>query len=520
MKIGYIIGGSEHPLLQTIAAVEIKKFQGRKPILVVGVEKAYELYPNIKLDNKIIDDVNLIYYCFSKGESEEKYIENLSNFIDNCFETYFKQWEVINISNLKDIKSLSNKIFVYETENVLTITTENIIYYINKEIYNFFNKVQISTILIKSILLSINPNVEIIAWDKFNYFGAYLKSYNDYHELNYVLKTYKQFKNFNLYVGALCLNWLKDLGKSFKIDSNELSTWQRAYYIENYLSCVRIKINEEILKNYASIETNTMMQTIFKHSINGYVKQNYNGTNKITGRMYVVDNEFSLQTLPQKYKDIIIAENNCTLIEVDYNYFEFMLLSQLSDLKFEGDPHLHLSNELFGDSKHRHITKGINYGLLYGQSIKNILKNIYETHTNIKLEEEELTYKLTDTIKCLDILKNKLEEEYKKFDCIKNHFNRSIYPEKEWALVNNYIQSTAADFVIVKIEKLIQLLEQYNSNNKIVLQNHDSILFNLNNDDMNNTNLLDEIDEILSSPENDLIATYKFKSGSNWRDLF
>ncbi len=516
--IGYIIE-DKHPLLQTIAAVEINKFQGTKPILIVGVQKAYELYPNIKLDNKTIDESNNIYYCFSKEESEEKNKENISNFINNCFETVFKTWSIISISDLKEIKNISNKVFIYETENILTITTANTIYHINKEIYNFFNKVQISSILIKSVLLSINKEVELIAWDKFNYFGAYLKSYNDYCELGSIVKTYKQFKNFNLYLGAFCLSWLNELEKSYKISSNELLTWLRAYYIENTLSYVKIKVNDEILKNYSSIESNTMMQTIYKHSIGGYIKQHYNGTNKITGRMYVVNNDFSLQTLPQKFKDIIIAEPDCTLVEIDYNYFEFMLLSQLSDLKIEGDPHLHLSKELFGDGKYRHIAKGINYGLLYGQSIKNILKGIYETHKDIKLEEEELIYKLKDTLTCINILKSKLEEEYTKYDCIKNHFGRSIYPEKEWALVNNFIQSTAADFIIIKLDKLFKLLEQYNSSNKIVLQNHDSILFNLNCNDMEETDMLDKMDEILSSSENNLFATYKIKQGDNWKEL-
>ena len=518
MKIGYIIG-DEHPLLQTIASVEINKFQGNKPILIVGVKKAFELYPNIKLDSKTIDREKLIFYCFSKEESEEKYNENLKNFIDNCFETLFSAWEIININNLKEIKEISKTVFVYETETILTITTINKIYYINKEIYNFINNVHISSILIKSILLAIDQNIQLIAWDKFNYFGAYLKCFNDYHELDYLNKMYKQFKAFNLFIGALCLKWLNDLEKTNKIDLYEFLTWQRAYSIEEALSHVKIKVNDEILKNYASIETNTTMQTIYANVVNGYVKQKYNGTNKITGRIYVKNSEFSLQTLPQKFKDIIIAEPNCILVEIDYNYFEFALLSQLSDLKIDGDPHFHLSQEIFGDKEHRSIAKTINYGLLYGQSLKGILKNIYENHKDIKLSQEDLENKLKEILSYLEPLKKKLEFEYNKNGCIKNHFMRSIYPEKSFALLNNYIQSTAADFIIIKLEKFFQLFEQYNSLNKIILQNHDSILFNLRSEDVDNTDIVDKINEILLESENNLKASYKLNYGLNWKDL-
>jgi len=518
MHIGYILY-DEHPLLLTIQPQDIVKFIGNKPILIVGLENALSLYPELKLDSKTIDDQNHIYYCFSIKESEEKYKENLENFINNCFNTYFSDYEIQTITQLKKIREVGDKVFIYENNNLFTLTTLNKIYYINKEIFNFFNKIQLSKALINGILLSKNKNVQIISWNKYNYFGAYLRSYNCYKSLYEIKKTYKQFKQFDLYLGAFCLNWLEDLEKTNIIDSNEFSTWMRAYDIEHKLSTVRVKLNVELLKKYSSIDTNTLAKTIYANCNGNYVKQNYNGTDKITGRMYVSDNSFTLQTLPPKFQDIVIAEPNCLLVEIDYDYFEFSLLSQLTNLNIIGDPHTYISNLIFGTSEQRTIAKSINYGLLYGQALKNILKSIYDSNNEVKISEKELTEKLQNILLSINDFKVKLEKQYKENSYIINHFNRKIYPEKPHAVLNNFVQSTAADFFIVKLEKIFNLLQNYNSINTIVLQKHDSVLFNLSIKDIEETDMLENINEILLEEEKGLSATYGLKYGKNWKVL-
>jgi hypothetical protein len=518
MKIGYIVN-SIHPLLQTILPENIEVYKGKKPLLIVGVELAYKLFPNLKFDDKTIDKTNRIYYCFSKEEAIDKYEENITNFINHCFNLILYSYKIINLNNFDKFKDISERIFIYETDNILTITSNNTIYYINKEIYNFINNTHLNLTKIEIALLRFNPKVQIIAWNGFNYFGAFLKTFKSYQNLCSLKILYKQFTDFDIYCGALCLNWLKELEETYKLNYKELALWQRAYYIEQLLSQGKVRINEKILKNYASNEANTLMQTIYSHVINGYVKQNYNGTNKITGRMYIVDSDFSLQTLPPKFKDIIIAEKDCILVEIDYNYFEYNILAQLVKIKIESDPHIHLSKIIFGNDKHRDIAKTINYGLLFGQSLKNILKSIYEKNKDVIINEEELVYKLKDILEPMNGLKKKLEKELKETGYIINYYGRTIIPEKEWAVLNNYIQSTAADFVIIKLERLFQLLEQYNIDNKIVLTNHDSILFNLNLNDINNTDILEEIDRILCENEDGLIATYKINYGKDWKNL-
>jgi hypothetical protein len=509
MKLGYIING-ENPLLQTILPSDISSIEGNKPLLIVGAEKACELFPNFSFESKTIDEAKRIYYCFSELEAKDKYEEALNNFISHCFSFHIKDFRIINIYNIEELKTDAKRVFIYETNVFITITTDNEIFYINKEIYNFIHKENFTSELVRS-----SNRIELISWDKYNYFGSYLKPTNQYINIRDFKKLF--FKDLSeVYLGALCLKWLNELDN---INSNERSLWQRAYYIENYLSDVKIKINTEKLKSYAANETNTLMQTIYSNSCEGYISQGYNGTDKITGRMYVLDSGFSLQTLPPKFKDFIIAEKDCILVEIDYNYFEYDLLSQICDFKVNEDPHIHLSKVIFGDEEHRAIGKTINYGFIYGMAFKNIIKSIYEKFPDIVLDEEDIREKLKDVLDSIDELKTKLEEEFKENGVIFNYYKRRITPEKGWACVNNYIQSTAADFIILKIDKLIQLFEEYSPDNKIILQKHDSILFNLNSKDIDNTDMLEKITEILNEEEDDLKAEFKLNYGWNWKDL-
>jgi DNA polymerase I-like protein with 3'-5' exonuclease and polymerase domains len=112
-----------------------------------------------------------------------------------------------------------------------------------------------------------------------------------------------------------------------------------------------------------------------------------------------------------------------------------------------------------------------------------------------------------------------LRKEFKQNGYILNYFKRRIYPEKNYALVNNYIQSTAADIIIRKILKIRELLTKYNPLNSIVLQNHDSVLLNFCKYDIENTDIVLKIKEILEESENGLFNKVSLKYGTNWRDL-
>ncbi len=507
--IGFIVGDI-HPCLKTISEKEIDLYVGDKPILIVGFEKAAELYPNVSMANKAIDEKKKLYYSFSKDESEVKYQENLDNFIKNCFELIIKKYKVVNAVKLEDIQTRFKEVYLHETQTAITITDRNTIYYINKEITSFFNK---EPITIKSVINYLT-GCDIISWDYYKFYGAYLKADNNFKSKEQVKILFNQYGDIDLYMGAVCLSMLKGL----KLDVELVNVWQRAFSVETMLSDIKVKVNEERIRTLASDDENIILQNIYKAVEDGYIVQKYNGTNKITGRIYPFGTGFSLQSLSKPFRDIIIAEPNCVLIEFDYKAFEYTILSQLCEFNIKGDPHLYMSQLLFKDNEHRKIGKDLNYSLLYGKSVDNIIAETLLL-PDLKISKEELKEKLLEILAPVDKLQKALEKELKETGCLRNYFGRNIYPEKTYACLNNYVQSTAAEILIIKLAKLFLLLDDYDSINKVVLQSHDSILLNLSLDTIDQTNIASDIKDLLESPENGLVNFVDLKYGEDWKAI-
>ncbi len=507
MFIGYIVNDF-HPCLKTISESEIGKYTNDKPILIVGFDKAYELYPSITLESKVIDSSKQIFYSFSFQEAEDKYKENLRNFLNHCFQLFINSYKVIPIVDVSEFKHLKGEVFYYETATLITVTTSNKIYYFNKEIITFLNPDSLDLLLDKL------QGANIISWEKFTFIQSYLKANNCYKSKEQIRLEYANVGDVDLYLGAMCLDSLVNLNLANK----SIDTWQRAYEIETYLSSIRIKVNEELLKNLASDEENTVAQSIYSNLNKGYIVQRYNGTDKITGRIFATKSGFSVQTLTSNMKNIIVAEKDCLLVEFDYQYFEYTLLSQLCKFTLAVDPHLALSQLLFSDTAHRAIGKEINYSLLYGKSINTLLKDLYKQF-EIHIPEQELKDKLLEVIKPMEELKQRLIQEFESNKFILNYFNRNITPDKSYNCLNNYIQSTATDFFIIKLLKIKKLLSKYSSLNQIVLQNHDSVLLNLTVSEIESTDLVKEIFAILREEENSLVAEVDMKYGNSWGNL-
>lgn len=507
MFIGYIVNDF-HPCLKTITSNEIKKYTNDKPILIVGFDKAYELYPFITLENKVISQSKQIFYSFSFQEAEDKYKENLENFLQHCFQLFISSYKVIPIVDINQFKDLRGDVFFHETTTLITVTSNNKIYYFNKEIVTFFNSSSLE------ILIDKLKGANVISWEKTIFIQSYLKANNCYKSKEQIKIEYSKIGDVDLYFGALCLDSLTNLN----LFNKSVETWQRAYEIETYLSSIKVRVNEELLKNLASDEENAVAQSIYSNLNKGYIVQKYNGTDKITGRIFANKSRFSIQTLTSNMKNIIVAEKDCLLVEFDYQYFEYTLLSQLCKFTLTADPHLALSQLLFGDSDHRTIGKEINYSLLYGKSITSLLKDLYKQF-EINIPEQELKEKLLEVIKPMEELKERLIQEFETNGFILNYFNRNITPEKNYTCLNNYIQSTAADFFIIKLLKIRDLLGKYSSLNKIVLQNHDSVLLNLTVDEIENTDLVKDIFSILRDTEDKLVAEVDMKYGLNWGNL-
>ena len=516
MYLGFVIN-STYPLLKTIKLSEIESYKGLGSILIVGLESASSYYPELDLNSKIISEQDKIYYCFSETESKEKYEEAIQNFISSCFTEFTLNYKIKNklLTSLNELKLQEGRIFLYEDSICITITYGNSIYYINKQLYWFFNFSFITQEVIIEHFKS-NHQVQFISWTCSKFFEAYLKSYNTHISCQDLITHLSLYGDATLYIGAICLKWLERLEEQ-EIDPQELSTWQKAYEVESYLSKCKVKLNLDKALDVLEESENSVVQSMVSNSSNGYLYSNYNGTNKRTGRIYSTNNGYSLQTLSGNLKSLIIAETNSYLVQLDYNYFEFSLIYQLLNLDVKEDPHLLMSNLVFGDDLHRKEGKSINYGLLYGQSVENTLNELYKENS-INVEREELKRKLNELLEPINILKKNLTEEYKANGCIKNYFHRTIVPEEEYKCLNNYIQSTAADFLIRKILLLQDVLEQYNTQNYLLLQNHDSLLFNLIRKDVEETQLVELIIEVMENDEDGLTGTVELTYGNTWEE--
>lgn len=504
MYVGFIINGS-HPLLKTInvsSKEEIQLYSKDYKVLVFGFEFAVTLYPEIDLNTKKLDEN--VYYCFTEEEAKDKSFEQLNNFVQNCLDSIVSKYKVDIITKEYPEIDLNSKTFIFESLNTITITQNNTVYYINKQVFSFFN----NTTFDKNYY----SFKQGFSWDEEVYFPAILKALNQYKDESSLLLLLEEYIDTNKYFGALCLLWLNQL-PSFTLTQSNIKTWERAYKVENYLSNILVKVNTSKVRDYASDEDNITFQNIYKNIREGYITQKYRGSDKVTGRIYGVNNGYSLQTLPKNKRDVVIAEKDCLICEFDYDYFEYSLLSQLVNLPMVGDPHIAISKLIFGEEK-RDIGKKINYRLLYGQSIDKIINDL-KSYPEITTPKDKLKEILIDKIKPITKLSLRLQKELKSKGFIENYFDRNITPEKEYACLNNYIQSTAADFVIIKIEKAIELLSNYNPINKIILQNHDSIVFNLAIEDINNGLAL-EIKNLLEKEENNLTNTITFEYGNNW----
>lgn len=499
-SIGYIVN-DKNPFFETIELSEVNQYKGSKPILIVGVEKALEYCPTLDLSYPTIE--GSVSYIFSYEESDE-YRNQLDNYISKLLLETTSSYIVKEVSyNPENIKIESEYSFLYETATIITLTTGNTIYYINKEIYYFFNSIPLETYLDKL-------NHKVLSWHNHIFFGAFLKSFNQYTSLDSFKAIFKNYGDVDLHLGAVCLTWFLSLDLP-SIDYGALSLWNRAYDIETRLSSLKVKVNVKKLEK--SQDDNDFLQSIYSSVQDGYVIQKYNGTDKTTGRMYVKDSSFSLQTLPEKLRDIIIAEKGCILLELDYDYFEYFLLSQFCDIPLTEDPHLNMSRLVWNDDHHRSQGKAINYSVIYGQSIKKTVEKLDVDN------KDEITEKLEEVLLPIREFEDKLKLEYKRNGFVLNHFGRAIYPEKEYALLNNYIQSTAADYFIIKLEKLFELLPQYDGDNKIVLQNHDSVLLNLDLQTIENTSVVETITELLESPERNIYGKVSFNYGYDWKNL-
>ena len=312
--------------------------------------------------------------------------------------------------------------------------------YLKKEFLN-------QAISLENLMFIKNENL-----DFFNFLQTELKKGNYFEMMDYMYDNFCKYKN--------------------------LSEDEKVYY--NNLLTKDIATN--ILYN-SYVYSESSMGGLFKKKDGLYAKKiEYSNKRAITGRIYCVD-KFNIQNIShddERRKSIISRFKNGFFINFDYESFETRLSMYLSENKkfiedfCDKDLHEEMAKIIYGDEiidkEKRKLGKDINHAFLFGAG----KDRIYEIIDNI--QDKDLTY--SNIISFLSPISNKkeqiLREEYKNFGYIKNYLGTFVYPNKGYALFNNYIQSTAADIVTRKIIAINDILRPYKT--KITAAIHDSIL--------------------------------------------
>lgn len=429
------------------------------------------------------EDIKSVY-SIEEGGTDKQIKDAIFSYCEDKFNSLFG-YEKIIITNVNDIDiDIEKKFIIWEGKNFITILQDKL-YYLNIRVMNFINPnfyTHIKKLKKSKECYQYNAGTNRI--DALFMMNHHLLQKNDF---------IRQFEILGIEEDRIIcyLMWYLERYK----EVNKLNVYKKALMIEELLSKCKIWIDLNLLETYPEL---------FQDAINSiktkdYIIQEQQGSDKTTGRIFVKNSDVSVQTMSKNLLPIVKPKNNdYFLFDVDYKYFEFAIMCYVCDIEFEGDPHSYLAELIFNDKGKRQEAKTINYAIIYGGNIDYILKTNNAIDKKEKLEELYLNK--------IRVLESQLEEFYKENGYIVNYFNRRIYPKKESALLNNYISSTATDFLIAKLYKLFKLLQDNDST--IVFQKHDSILFNISKEELD---IKKQIEDILGSEEKGLKAMYDSK---------
>ena len=300
----------------------------------------------------------------------------------------------------------------------------------------------------------------------------------------------------------------------------------------------------------------TKLKNTYSDSLQEHINQKTNRVHTsfllaatTTGRL--ASSDPNLQNIPIKSEDgkeirrAFISDNNFSLISADYNQIEMRILADLADVKelkkaFKNNEDIHslTASQVFNknfkniNEDMRRKAKAINFGIIYGISQYGLAKQI--NVSNVEAEDFLNSY----FIKFPEI-KNYMEQTIK--SCRKNGYVKNIFGRKthitgindknynvrnfqERAAINAPIQGSASEIMrlaMIRIDKKLEYLNNLNCN--ILLQIHDELIFEVENDEINKyTKIIKE--EMASVKESELHSfsiplSVDVNVGKNWGDL-
>ncbi len=213
----------------------------------------------------------------------------------------------------------------------------------------------------------------------------------------------------------------------------------------------------------------------------------------------------NLQNIPvrselgKEIREAFIAKENYSLISLDYSQMELRLLAHFSkdEALMEAflenkDIHLETAIKIFGQKEakeKRNIAKSINFGLLYGMGSRKLAETIGVTPKEAKKYIESYFQSFPTVKSYLESIVDfsKKEGFVKTLLGRKRYFNYNeanafIKASYEREAVNTVFQGSVADLIKLSMNNLYK--EMKNSENKMLLQIHDELIFEVKNSEI------------------------------------
>lgn len=274
----------------------------------------------------------------------------------------------------------------------------------------------------------------------------------------------------------------------------------------------------------------------------GRIHTSFNQTVTSTGRLSSSDP--NLQNIPirgewgTKIREIFISDQGLMLASADYSQIELRILAHMSEdeslidaFKKSIDIHTRTASEIFGvtleavTSDMRRAAKVVNFGIVYGMSAYGLsdalsispkeaavyIDNYFKKHAGVKrfMENTIQTARQNGYVATLLGRIRPLPEITSP--------NAAIRQQAERLAVNTPVQGTAADLIKIAMVRVSRALQARNLSAKMLLQIHDELLFEVPENEINETQELITL-EMEAALDLSVPLKVEFGRGKNWAD--
>ena len=329
---------------------------------------------------------------------------------------------------------------------------------------------------VKETLTTLTKNIHELAGSEFNI--------NSTKQLGVIL-----FETLGLPVG-------KKTKTGYSTDEKVLSSLKGSHEIIPLLLEYR-----EVYKLYS-----TYIEPLLKlsnESEDSRVHTSFVQTGTATGRLS--SKNPNLQNIPArselglKIREAFVAPEGKKLIGIDYSQIELRLLAHFSEdavlvdaFKHDKDIHMQTAIALFGEEEaasKRAVAKTVNFGLLYGMG----QKKLSDTLGIPTKEAKAIIEKYFESFPTVRTYFRSIVDYSKEYGYVQTLLKRRRYFDYENATpmfkaayeresVNSVFQGSASDLIKLSMNKIHQFIKDENLNAKMLLQIHDELIFEVDED--------------------------------------